>query len=435
MALAHNLQECMKTELDLFNLPMYQRSVEKSEYVEIQPLAAITQDGPIEFLIAGTGTEYLDLNSILVYTKVKITLPDGTNIPANAPVGLINYPGATIFSQVDITLGDRLISQGSNTYPYRAYLNAILNYDRDTLESQFSAGLFVKDVGGHMDDNNAHDGANTALCQRAKLTALSSTLDMISSLDWDLGVQEKLLIPNIDLKIRMIRAKSAFCLLRSDAINYKLRLESVSLLVKKVSVAPEIRLAHEHTLQTATAKYNFDRIVIKTYSLPTGTRTSNLENLFLGTLPKRLVIGLLENESYVGGYGRNPFDFKHFNIEYMSLMRDGQPCPGKPFCPDFQNSNAIREYYQTILTTGRHLKNKSILFDRQDYLSGYTFFTFNLSPEEADTQHLSPMRSGSISLETRFRIPLPRTCCLLVYAVYDSLIEVSGRRQVLLDYY
>ena len=44
-----------------------------------------------------------------------------------------NYPGATLFSQVDVSLGDRLISQGSNTYPYRCIIECLMNYDRQTL--------------------------------------------------------------------------------------------------------------------------------------------------------------------------------------------------------------------------------------------------------------------------------------------------------------
>ena len=44
-----------------------------------------------------------------------------------AEVGFINHPGCTLFSQVDIMLGDRLITQSSNTYPYRGIFECLIN--------------------------------------------------------------------------------------------------------------------------------------------------------------------------------------------------------------------------------------------------------------------------------------------------------------------
>ena len=73
--------------------------------------------------------------------------------------------------------------------------------------------------------------------------------------------------------------------------------------------------------------------------------------------------------------------------------------------------------------------------DREDFLQGYTLYAFNLSPDEECGQHLSLIKSGNIRLETRFRQPLRSTINLIVYAIFDSIIEVSNRRQVLIDYY
>ncbi len=54
MALFHNMsEECIKSELDLFTVPMTQTSIEKNTYVEIPPLSAITDSSPIEFLLRG----------------------------------------------------------------------------------------------------------------------------------------------------------------------------------------------------------------------------------------------------------------------------------------------------------------------------------------------------------------------------------------------
>ena len=48
MAFLHSLSaECTKSELDIFTLPYTQTSIEKDTYVEIPPLSAITDNGPL----------------------------------------------------------------------------------------------------------------------------------------------------------------------------------------------------------------------------------------------------------------------------------------------------------------------------------------------------------------------------------------------------
>ncbi|XP_067288479.1 uncharacterized protein F54H12.2-like [Pseudorasbora parva] len=435
MALLHRMSgECIKSELDLFTVPLTQTVIEKNSYVEVPPLSAISDSAPLEFYIPGNGEDYVDLNNTLLYLRLKITLPNGDDIPDTARVGLINYPGATIFSQVDVSLGDRLISQSSSTYPYRCIIESLINYSKDALESLFSAGLFYKDTSEHMDAADP-TGRNTGLGKRSQYTNESKTVELLAPIHSDIFFQEKLMLNGVDIKIRMIRGKDEFCLMKTGDIAYKLKIMSASLFVKKVSVSPPVRLGHAQALLSTTAKYPIDRVCLKNFSIPAGSRVSNQENLFLGTLPKSLVLAMVDNDSFTGSYRKNPFAFKHYDLEYLAVYVDGQQFPAKPLQPDFDAGLAVREFYQLVMASGRHLKNQSLSIDRNDFLNGYALYAFNLTPDEDCGQHISLVKSGNIRLEARFKNPLPHTINLIVYAVFDSIIEVSNRRQVLVDYY
>ena len=194
MSLIHNhSEECvkteMKTELDLFTVPYTQTSIEKSTFVEIPPVSAITDTGPLEFYISSSGEDYLDLNNTYLYTRVRIVNHDGTNLANDAVMGFINYPGCTLFSQVDIMLGDRLITQSSNTYPYHGIIECLINYGKHTLDTQFSPGLFCKDTSGHM-DSLAIDGDNEGLVERASHTVTSRIVELIAPVHSDLFFQD-----------------------------------------------------------------------------------------------------------------------------------------------------------------------------------------------------------------------------------------------------
>ncbi|XP_067295937.1 uncharacterized protein F54H12.2-like [Pseudorasbora parva] len=435
MALLHRMSgECIKSELDLFTVPLTQTVIEKNTYLEVPPLSAISDSAPLEFFIAGNGEDYVDLNNTLLYLRVKITAPDGSDIPNTARVGLINYPGASIFSQVDVSLGDRLISQSSSTYPYRCIIESLLNYSNDALESLFSAGLFYKDTAGYMDTADP-TGRNKGLEKRSQYTEESKTVELLAPIHSDIFFQEKLMLNGVDIKIRMIRGKDEFCLMRTGDVAYKLKIMTASLFVKKVSVSPSVRLGHAQALLSTTAKYPIDRVCLKNFSIPAGSRVSNQENLFLGTLPKSIVLAMVDNDAFTGAYRKNPFAFKNYDLEYLAVYVDGQQFPAKPLQPDFEAGLAVREFYQLAMASGRHLKNQALSIDRNDFLNGYALYAFNLTPDEDCGQHISLIKSGNIRLEARFKNALTHTINLIVYAVFDSIIEVSNRRQVLVDYY
>ena len=52
----------------------------------------------------------------------------------------------------------------------------------------------------------------------------------------------------------------------------------------------------------------------------------------------RLVIGMVENKT------KNPFNFKHFDVDYLSLYVDGKQVPSKQLTPDFTNELCTRSY-------------------------------------------------------------------------------------------
>ncbi|XP_076847125.1 uncharacterized protein F54H12.2-like [Brachyhypopomus gauderio] len=426
--------ECAKTELDIFTLPYTQTSIEKYAYVEIPPLSSVADGGaPIDFYVAGNSDDYLDLNNTFLYLRCKITNPDGTDIAADAKVGVVNYPIASLFSQVDVMLGDRLISQSSNTYPYRAVMECLMNYGKDTLETQFSSGMFYKDTAEHMDATDPA-GRNMGLRSRAAFSGESSPFDLIGYIHSDIFFQDKFLLNGVDLKIKFVRSKDEFCLMKEGQTDYVIKILTASLFVKKVTVSPAVKLGHAHALLNATAKYPMERVCMKTFSLPAGSRVCTQENLFLGPLPKTVVIGMVDNDAYVGAYNKNPFNFKHYDTEFIALYVDGTQHPAKPFQPNFQAGNAVREYHSLILASGKHLKDQALSIGREEYIGGYTLLAFNLSPDDEGGQHLSLIKSGNMRMELRFKNPLPRTINLVIYATFDTILQINNHRNVLIDY-
>ncbi len=189
MALVHPQScPCAKSELDLFSIPITQMEIEYGDWRDYNPIASITHGGPIEFVVKGTGQDYMDLANSYLYVKAQVTQGNGTNLPAEAPVGPINLWMHSLFSQVDVSLNDVLITPSSNTYPYRAYLETLLSYGPAAKKSQLTASLWYKDTPEHMDSQNGEE--NLGLGARQELTECSKEVDMMAKLHVDMFFQD-----------------------------------------------------------------------------------------------------------------------------------------------------------------------------------------------------------------------------------------------------
>ncbi|KAH1183000.1 uncharacterized protein F54H12.2-like [Mauremys mutica] len=372
---------------------------------------------------------------MLLYVCCKVVKEDGSDIDDDARVALTNYPIATLFNQLDVTLGDRLISQSNNCYPYRGLIELILNYSHDTLATQFLTGGFHKDTAGAHENTLLVGAANEGFMRRTRLMASSRKLDLLGPLNSDLFFQEKLWLNGMDLKIKLTRSKDVFCLMSGNANqNYKVHIISVSLFVKRVKVTPGVHLGHAEALMTTNAKYPVDRVGIKVFSILSGSRVSNQENLFLGQLPKQLIICFIDHEAFSGSYIKNPFNFKHYNINFVALYVDGEQVPGKPLQPDFENGNCVREYMQLVQATGKYVKGRLLLINSDEFVQGYTLYAFDLTPDQECADHYSLIQTGNLRAEIRFALALPSTVNMIVYGVFDNVLEVNHRRNILFDY-
>ena len=209
----HESQECTKSELDLFTIPATQTSITKGQWIEYHPLSNITDTGPIEFNVSGTGEEYMDLAKTQLFVKAKITKANGDNLDPNMLVGPVNLFLNSLFSQVDVSLNERLIFPSTNTYPYRAMIETLLNYGEDAKASQLCMALFYKDTPGKMDVVNPvadDDDANLGLKVRYGFTKISNTVDIMGPIHSYIFFQDRLILNGVNLRLKLNRAKNSF---------------------------------------------------------------------------------------------------------------------------------------------------------------------------------------------------------------------------------
>ncbi|GFY10147.1 uncharacterized protein TNCV_360141 [Trichonephila clavipes] len=100
--------ECVKSELELFNLPGTQTVIQDGQWKQFHPLSNVFDNAPLEFHISGSAEDYIDLSQTQLYVKAKIVKVDNTPITEDDTIGPVNLFLHSLFSQIDVSLNDRV---------------------------------------------------------------------------------------------------------------------------------------------------------------------------------------------------------------------------------------------------------------------------------------------------------------------------------------
>lgn len=427
--------ECAKSELDLFSVPPTQTSIESATFVEYHPISSLSDGAPIEFEVGSSGDDYIDFNDSQLFVRCKIVKADGSAIAAAEKVGLVNNALNSLFSQVDVSLNGTLITDSTNTNAHRAYIEDLLSYGPGAKKSQLTCALFYKDEAGKMDTNDPSAAeTNKGLVMRSSFTAGGKEVDLVGRLHADIFFQSRYMLNEVNIRIKLARSKDSFCLMTSEAEQYKVKIINAVMRIRKVKISPSIYLAHAKVLENGTAKYPIKRVICKTFTVPAGYLDFIQEKLFSGQLPTRLIIGCVDNKAYNGDYKLNPFNFQHFSATELSVYLDGQQHAIKPLLMDFENNQYVNAYMSMFSGTRKENQDEGNDIDRSEFARGYSLYVFDLTPDLSENDSFNLTRSGGVRIGMKFSKALDKTITVVAFAEFENIIEIDRNRNVVFDY-
>ena len=119
--------------LELFQDPTTDTSILSARWQSYYPESRIQRNSPIEFNIETT-PDYIELSKCYIKFKVKITKANGVDLTDMKVIPVNNFLHSMI-KQMSIKLSNILVTQQNDTYAYKAYLESLLSYPKDSTES------------------------------------------------------------------------------------------------------------------------------------------------------------------------------------------------------------------------------------------------------------------------------------------------------------
>jgi hypothetical protein len=215
---------------------------------------------------------------------------------------------------------------------------------------------------------------------------------------------------------------------------FKVNIKKAILTVRKVKVNPKIMLAHAAVLEKTTLKYPIKRAETKVMTITQGIRSKTLDNVSLGTLPKRIVFGFVEGSSFSGEFKKNPFNFQTFGLSKVSVSIDGEEAPYSPLELDFANKLYSRAYYSLFNGLDRGALDCGNSISYSDYANGYAIFAFDLTPDMCTGNHFNLVKSGNLRISLNFSSETTSNINCIIYMEHENILEINKSRQVVFDY-
>lgn len=423
--------------LDLFANRAIQTQIKDQRNLEIFPINPIAGSEWFEFVVPADPMALTDLarTEIDMFCKLTYLKPNATEgqppVPTAAKMAPINLFSATIFDQVEVSLGNKNVCDKSALYAYRAYLQTLLSYDSDAKANHLQVEGYYPDTAGKFDtisdENNGHK------LRQLKFTKIGSLIHVIGRVHTDITQQPNLLIPNIEIRFRFHMAPQAFILMgdAADADHHRFTIEDIKLNIRRVYLYPEVEAGLINALAVEHAKYPITKVKLTSFNLSRNTSMHTINHVHTGKLPKRLIVGFMDDSAMRGSTILNPFNFQHFDIKRFAVFIDSTEIAQSPLT--FKHKSFTQAYLELCKTVaGEEYPIKDIGISLDDYAKGgYNLYAFDLTPDNCSDSHYSAERTGNIRFELEIPPVADKTIRMLCFFELNGLVEITKHRDVI----
>jgi len=435
-----NSLPCDIPQMDLLSVPNTQSVVESGSWFLI-PAEADFQTGSVIFKIQGDDC-YIDLPETELLLTLSIRKIDNaddtksTQIGGADRIGPVNDFISAIFSQIQVSINDVEVENSNESYPYRAYFENLLSYDKGSKTTFLQNGLFYKDEAGKMqafDDEDKADNdpakiksKNPGYSQRRKIFIDGKSVELKGKLHSNIFNINRYMLSKTNIRVTLTRSRNNFCLMGSDKLGtYMVHISKAQLRVRKIKVNPEIALQHATGLENKNAMYPMKHVITKAISINEKSKDIIITNIHNGMLPNKVYVGFVKTSAYTGSVTTNPYNFEHFTVNEMLMKANGFNVPyNEPLVFDYAKGNYTQAYntlYQGICEFPNDIS-------MADYPRGYTIYAFNFSPDLCNHSHFHEVKTGSLSLSVKFAVETPVSIHAIFYLEFDNILQISKAR-------
>jgi len=431
--------EALPTSLHLWDPTPTQTAILETRVMEFYPTSSIESSDTMSFVIPPMEKYMLD--KVDIVTELRVLRNDGSNIHANANISTAPHLAAALWRNVNVSIGNVALTQSfDNSYSMFKFWDTVLHNRSGSRPILFQKeGLLLDSVKtkalsedltyypAAVEGGVFPDVVNANGRIRADRIRLSNKVSLISPFDVSIFNQDKLLPPNLEVRVGLTKNPHEFILMCPNAHPaIKIKLDKVALRCTFQKPAEMVLSLIEERLAKENAIFHADRKIMSLHPITAGTQEMTIDNLFNGPLPYYFIIGVQDRAALGRAKIRNPFSL--YPMKSVQLFTNGRE--HFPIPVEWSEHNESIMYNTFLEQSGFMSRGDTLLGENY---GAYPAMAFDLTPDGTQNQHnLNLVKSGTSRLTIGFDVEVPANRILMVLAWYEQIMEVSGDRQVIL---
>ena len=416
-------------DLNFFTEKSVQLSIESSELSELSPSNVYNPQSTIQFDIPAQTQTFLS-PEFWIFARVRIVQADGSDLADAADVALVANATHSLFSDVELKIGNTVLSGRHGLYSYEAYINSIFM-------SSSSAKNYLDGISQlYRDTLGKHDtltDANAGFDQRKTAAGGSKWMELYFMLHTPLSEQKRLLLPTLGCQISLTPNKDAFRIMSAAPGGHKLQIETIRLHTQRITVNSRLYISILQALQTMPARYPYRRVRMISFEKTTGTSQIDQPLVVNGLLPKVIFMMPVTADRYHGAYAKSPYKITIAGLKSAYIKSEGKIYPNVIYDLDSENNYLTRAFAQLQKSTGFFNSPFASDITYNDFKSGYGLICFDLSRSQKAGITGAPSM-GSASVHLNYSSALFANITYIFYLVYDSNFYVDSLGQTSVDY-
>ena len=301
--------------------------------------------------------DYKDLNRSFFVIDLRLSTSGTSGIVADANSAsdanntkftyAVNNLAHTIFKQINLRFNGTLLTEQTDTYAYSAYFQTPLNYFRDDGESFLAPQGRVNflNVAPTLTSGGGDDISTTAGYLHnndnllKKLTVPfrgNNVVRLIMRPYLPAFHMGKIMVPGVEMNFEFHFNSHDFYTwaTRNDGTKAYVRLREedvdITFYQCRLSLNPDVyaSLESQRKLQKQVVKYPVVRDQIRTFTFNGATKVWMEDNLFLGKVPQRMIVGILDSTAFNDTKEKYPFAFQSKGVTSVRQYIEGEEYPG-----------------------------------------------------------------------------------------------------------
>ena len=209
----------------------------------------------------------------------------------------------------------------------------------------------------------------------------------------------------------------------------RLVIDDIYLYVCKRQFTNKVVVAHAGIMEETKATYPFKCTEVRAYNGNKGNTEVTIENPYKSKIPTRFILEIVNANSYIGNWRKNPLNFKHYDISSAAFYIDDESIAKQPYKLNPSDGKFIEpfmELYSILVKAGEDV---DIGISAENYLEGTFLLPFDITPTSAaNMEYLGRKTGGNCRIELQFHKPLPHNIMIITYAIFPMELQIDMAR-------